>query len=47
MKAKGINPFCELRLTEDPNVYRNLERSWDSNRSCRETETNLTKVEHL
>lgn len=25
-KGKWINPFCELGLTEDQNVYRNLQR---------------------
>lgn len=38
--------FCELGLTEDQNVLQK-ERSWDSRRSCRETETNHTKLEHF
>lgn len=46
-KGKWIHPFCELGLTEDQNVYRNLQRSRDSSRICRETETNLTKLEHF
>lgn len=50
MKTKGKRnkSFCELGLTEDQNVLqRSGGRSWDSKRSCRETETNHTKLEHF
>lgn len=50
MKTKGKRnkSFCELRLTEDQNVLqKSRERSWDSKRSCRGTETNHTKLEHF
>lgn len=47
-KRKKETPFCELGLTEDQNVLqKSEERSWDSKRSCRGTETNHTKLEHF
>lgn len=50
MKTKGKRncSFCELGLTEDQNVLQTSEeRHWDSNRSCRGTETNYTKWGHF
>lgn len=47
-KGKRNTSFCELGLTEDQKVLqKSEERSWDSKRSCRGTETNRTKLEHF